>query len=159
MSSSESKDATESSESGKSTDSSYMSFRSAGELRSSGREITPAKILIIDDELINILFLTQALQKLNHASDYETDGEAAINRVAARITSVKMGKSSDYSLVLIDYNMPQMMGTEVAIEIYKLYKEAQLEAPKIYCCTSEEGEDFDRAIRESGMLGSLQKPI
>ena len=67
-------------------------------------------------------------------------------KVSERIKNILLGTGVDYDLILIDYNMPSMMGTEVATQIYKLYREAQLWPPKIYCCTSEEGEDFDRAI-------------
>ena len=56
--------------------------------------------------------------------DYACVGEVALEKVTCRIATAKEGIQTNYKLILIDYNMPQMMGTEVATRIYKLYEEA-----------------------------------
>lgn len=84
----------------------------------------PAKILVIDDELINLMFFNQTLKKLQYECDLASDGEAGLENITKRIELLKNGSEINYSLVLIDYNMPGMLGTEVAAKICKLYAEA-----------------------------------
>ena len=81
-----------------------------------------------------------------------------------RIELVKKGIQngnpvSNYALIIIDYNMPGMLGTEVATRICKLYKDAQITQPKLFCCTSEQGDHFTAAVFAAGMLGILNKPL
>ena len=72
------------------------------------------------------MFFDHLLKKLNQTSDMATDGETGLEKVAQRILLVNQGKAKIYELIIIDYNMPQMPGTEVATRICSLYEEALL---------------------------------
>ena len=66
----------------------------------------------------------------------------------------------NYKIIFIDYNMPHMMGTEVASKINKLCTDAQVELPKIFCCSAEElTSEFKKSVTDAGMKGTLSKPI
>ena len=105
------------------------------------------------------MFFTQTLKTLNTPCDIASDGASGLEQVTKRIELVKKAISPNYRLILIDYNMPNMPGTEVATRICALYKEARIQHPKLFCCTSEEGEKFNQAVLASGMLGTLSKPL
>ena len=72
------------------------------------------------------MFFSQMLRKLNRPCDTANDGHTGLDKVRDRIKIVKDGQGNNYSLILIDYNMPDMLGTEVAIRICKMYKEANI---------------------------------
>ena len=44
-------------------------------------------------------------------------GKQALQLIDQRIEEVKTGKAEMYNLVLLDYSMPEMNGTEVAEQI------------------------------------------
>jgi len=75
------------------------------------------KILIVDDEQINLDFFDIMLSKLGFEIDRAEDGEEALDRI----------KESDPDLIILDNIMPKMSGWEVTRilkeqEEYKKYK-------------------------------------
>ena len=71
----------------------------------------PQKILLVDDEPLNLDLLEQELVELGYAINKADNGRAALDYLAAT--------SAD--LVLLDYQMPGMNGIEVLSEIKKKY--------------------------------------
>ena len=53
-----------------------------------------------------------------------------------------------------------MLGTEVAKRIIKLCTDAQVELPKMFCCSSEEDNlMFRKIVSEAGMQATINKPV
>ena len=66
-----------------------------------------ARILIVDDNGLNIYALEILLKNFGHKSDYATNGKLAIEK----ITEQKHKRCGcQYELVLMDLNMPLMNG-------------------------------------------------
>ena len=72
------------------------------------------------------MFFSQMLNKLNRPCDTANDGHTGLEKVRDRINMLKDGHGKNYNLILIDYNMPDMLGTEVAVRICKMYREANI---------------------------------
>ncbi|MGC4046843.1 MAG: response regulator [Armatimonas sp.] len=72
-----------------------------------------AKILVIDDESNIRMMLRLALEHVGHTVEQAADGFEGLE---------KFGEGADWSLVLLDYRMPGMEGTEVLKEIRKRNK-------------------------------------
>lgn len=82
----------------------------------SERPIEPGRILIVDDQEYNI----QAIKIILHYSlgvntdeiaDKASNGQEAINAIQANLDQ-NMGNKCDYSLILMDCNMPIVDGYE-----------------------------------------------
>ena len=56
------------------------------------RDVLP-KILVVDDELMNINVFQALLQELEYTCDTSLDGDAAIDRVVNRLAQAKEGKA------------------------------------------------------------------
>eukprot|EP00354_Favella_ehrenbergii_P007860 CAMPEP_0170451622 /NCGR_PEP_ID=MMETSP0123-20130129/797_1 /TAXON_ID=182087 /ORGANISM="Favella ehrenbergii, Strain Fehren 1" /LENGTH=74 /DNA_ID=CAMNT_0010713365 /DNA_START=887 /DNA_END=1111 /DNA_ORIENTATION=+ len=68
------------------------------------------KILLIDDEPINIEVIKAMLEMHNYTSDIANSGRQALSLVKERHELFKQNLASMYSLVLLDYSMPDMDG-------------------------------------------------
>lgn len=101
------------------------------------------KILVVDDNKINQKITQKILEKYNFPSHVANDGEEAIIEV----------RKNEYSLVLMDINMPKMNGIEAAIEIRKFN-----DSIPIIALTAVELEEMRIKIRESGMNDIISKP-
>ena len=79
-------------------------------------------------------------------SDVAADGPSGLAMIRSRIEQIKDSEMavSNYKIIFIDYNMPQMLGTEVACKIIHMCTDAQVEQPKMFCCTAE---DESNALR------------
>lgn len=60
------------------------------------------KVLVVDDNNINVLVLTKLLENLGVKSEHTNDG----------LSAVKMAKNKNYQLIFMDIHMPQMDGYE-----------------------------------------------
>ena len=96
------------------------------------------------------------------ACDVASDGLTGINKVFWRIKLVKQSQGAivNFKIIFIDYNLPQMLGTEVASKIIKLCKNHQVELPKMFCCTAEDDSvQLQKSVIEAGIKRTLRKPI
>ena len=80
--------------------------------------------LIIDDELMNVLVISEMLQNLNVQSISAFTGMQAIEIVKDRVNQILQGSNGldklVFKLILLDYSMPEMSGPEVAIAIRRI---------------------------------------
>lgn len=81
-------------------------------IKSNANLISDYKILIVDDNHINVLLLKKNIDLLNIYCDVAYDGKQAINKTL----------STNYNLIILDYNMPELNGIETANEIKKKNK-------------------------------------
>jgi CheY-like chemotaxis protein len=106
----------------------------------------PARILIVDDEPLNVDYLEQELERLGFATETAADGLEALERVAA----------SPPDLVLLDVMMPEMDGIS-ALRILKSDPETRL-IPVVLMTALNSIDDRVRGI-EAGADDFLSKPV
>ena len=77
-----------------------------------------ARILVVDDEPLNV-FVMEKLLKL-HKITYESSnsGLKALRKIKDRIKN----KVPLYQLIFMDYSMPILDGLQTSVKIRKLYK-------------------------------------
>jgi signal transduction histidine kinase/BarA-like signal transduction histidine kinase len=102
------------------------------------------KILLVEDNVINVMVGKQILEKEKLHIDVANNGLNAVNMV----------KENTYDVVLMDIQMPIMDGYTAAIEIRKFNKKI----PILALSASVFMEAKDR-IKESGMNGFIFKPF
>lgn len=64
-----------------------------------------------------------------------------------------------FSLIMLDYSMPEMDGPEFATRVRQLLKNANLEEPFIVCCTAYTEQGFVEEAHRAGMNTFLSKPV
>jgi DNA-binding NarL/FixJ family response regulator len=106
----------------------------------------PARILIVDDEPLNVDYLEQELESLGFVTDTATDGLEALERVGV----------APPDLVLLDVMMPRMDGISV-LRILKDDPETRL-IPVVLMTALNAVEDRVRGI-EAGADDFLSKPV
>ncbi|RZM25767.1 MAG: PAS domain S-box protein, partial [Pedobacter sp.] len=106
------------------------------------------KILVVDDNEINILIARRILSKWNLEIDSASNGHEAINK----ITTV------NYDLVFMDIKMPGIDGFETTIIVRELDGNYYKNLPIIALTASTLHNDFDK-FEASGMNGHLLKPF
>ena len=102
------------------------------------------KVLVVDDNNINILVLTKLLENLGVKSEQTNDG----------ISAVKMAKNKNYQLIFMDIHMPQMDGYEAT----KLIKENNPETLIIGLSADVTTQTINKSLLY-GMQDYLAKPL
>ena len=103
------------------------------------------KILLVEDNKINQIVATKLLQSLGLQVDIAEDGEEAIKTI----------EKGDYTVVLMDIQMPIMDGKEATIQLRKNYTHEQLKIIALTANITEEEVNYYHTI---GMDGHLGKP-
>ncbi len=111
-------------------------------------ELAGKKILIAEDNTVNIFLIKRLCQKWKVDYSIVENGLDALNAV----------KSNDFDLILMDINMPIMDGYESTREIRKL-ADPKKSNIKIIALTATADEDIDKAIIDSGMNDAVLKPF
>src|SRR6185503_19541128 len=107
--------------------------------------------LIVDDNATNRRILEESLRKWGIEPTSASNGLDALRLVEA---AAKEGKP--YRLVLLDMQMPEMDGLEVA---RKLQAYLPLGETSVMMLSSEDQRDNIRRCRESGIVRHLVKPV
>ncbi|OIP45390.1 MAG: two-component system sensor histidine kinase/response regulator [Flavobacteriaceae bacterium CG2_30_31_66] len=102
------------------------------------------KVLLVEDNLINVMVGKQILEKENLIVDVANNGLIAVEKV----------QKNNYDVILMDIQMPVMDGYTASIEIRKFNKEI----PILALSASIFMEVKDK-INESGMNGFIFKPF
>jgi signal transduction histidine kinase/BarA-like signal transduction histidine kinase len=108
------------------------------------RNFAGKKVLLVEDNLINVMVGKQILEKAKLNVEVVHDGFAAVKKV----------KENKYDIVLMDIQMPIMDGYQSTIEIRKFNKTL----PILALSASIFMEVKDK-INESGMNGFIYKPF
>ncbi|MDT0688527.1 response regulator [Salegentibacter sp. F188] len=101
------------------------------------------KILIVDDNRINQVVTSRILEKKKFICEVAGDGEEAIKKL----------RNKNYSLVLMDLNMPGMGGLEATKEIRQFNS-----LVPIVALTAVEVEEMRQKIYNAGMDDIIVKP-
>ena len=104
------------------------------------------RILIADDDPMNVELLTYFLESHDFEVEAATDGNAAIG----------MGTSGNYDLVLLDVHMPSYDG----IEVLHLLRKRFLKHPvKVIALTADLSDTVRGDLQSAGIDGYLAKPV
>lgn len=105
------------------------------------------RVLVADDNAMNRELVAQMLEKLGCVTDFEQDGEAAVERY----------RSGRYDVVLMDCRMPRMDGYEACRRIRAL-ESGERHVPIVAVTANASAQDRDRA-HDAGMDEVLSKPF
>lgn len=105
------------------------------------------KILIAEDNPLNMLVITRMLAALGHVFDTVDNGLDCLERV----------RKENYGLILTDISMPGMDGLQVAKEI-RTGLDGGREIPIIAVTANADVADYER-FEEAGISEVLPKPF
>jgi signal transduction histidine kinase/ActR/RegA family two-component response regulator len=106
------------------------------------------RVLIVEDEKLNILVIKKILAKWGISPDVAMDGQQAIKAV----------KENDYDVILMDINMPVMDGFEAAKQIRHLAVANKAHIP-IIAVTASIGAAMDQIKQNPHIDDCLLKPF
>ncbi|MED5432661.1 MAG: 7TM diverse intracellular signaling domain-containing protein [Pseudomonadota bacterium] len=109
------------------------------------------RLLIVDDNHINLMVAEGLCRKLGFSTEVAESGMEAI--------AVLLSANEPFDMVLMDCEMPEMDGFETSRAILRLQKEKRLPATPIVALTAHAVPDKIQACHEAGMVGHLAKPI
>jgi two-component system, sensor histidine kinase and response regulator len=109
-------------------------------------EFQPARILVVDDQPVNIQIVGTVLGNMGHEIIPAADGPTALKRVALRTPD----------LILLDLLMPDMNGYEVCIQL-KINPDWK-DIPVIFLSAADDKDLIVRALN-SGGLDYITKPF
>jgi len=107
------------------------------------------KILVVEDNMSNQLFMRVLLGKFKVDFEMANDGLEAIEKF----------KSNRYDLILMDINMPNMSGIEATKRILELEAEFNLPHVPIVALTANALSGDKKRFLEAGMDCYLSKPL
>ena len=103
-----------------------------------------ASILIVDDDQDIAINMSDVLNDLGYEADIANDGSSAL----------KLARSKQYDVALLDFKMPDMDGAE----LYARMKKLQPSVVAIMVTAYAESDGVDRAL-SAGTWQVLRKPI
>ena len=109
--------------------------------------IKSSRILVVDDEPINLMVLTELLK---------TDGYKDITSLTNALDAVKSYQQDHFDLILLDILMPEMDGFEVMHQFSETYK--QQHPPVMVFTSLSDNKTRNRALKE-GARDFLVKPF
>lgn len=126
----------------------YVDTNESKELNVQKKTLKGLRILIVDDNKINVLLVKQFFKLWNIESDKAENGLIAVEKV----------RQKDYDLVLMDLQMPVMDGYEATRAIRKL-KGNKYQALPIIALTASAVGDVKAEVLKSGMNDYISKPF
>lgn len=109
------------------------------------------KILLVEDNEINMEIESDILHDLGFSVDTAEDGSIAVDKM-------KKAAPGDYDLILMDIQMPVMNGWEATREIRNLSNRAIADIPIIALSANALESDIRMSVK-SGMNAHMAKPI
>ena len=107
------------------------------------------KVLLVEDNEANQMFMKVVLKKLHLEFDIAYDG----------IEALEAFKQNKYDIILMDENMPNMNGIEATKHILEFEKENNLEHTPIVALTANSLKGDREKFLEVGMDEYLTKPV
>lgn len=112
--------------------------------RGRNESMTARRVLIIDDELIVCMSCKRALEKKGYEVDSAQNGAEGL----------EMARRADYDIIFTDLKMPNMEGTEVALNLRSIAPRAKIVVMTGFCT-----EENYIAITSMGVAGYMEKPF
>ena len=111
-------------------------------------ELNELKLLLAEDNAMNILFMRKLLSNWNINTAIAENGQEVIDRL----------NEDDYDVILMDLHMPVMNGLEATKKIRKL-KDLRKSRIHIIALTASVSAEAEALIKECGMNDYLIKPF
>lgn len=108
-------------------------------------DLTGKKILIVDDNLVNIKLTSRLLEGYKATIDTAKSGNECIEKV----------KTTKYDLIFLDHMMPEMDG----IATLNILKSSKYSIPPVIALTANSYSGIKEKYLEEGFNGYLAKPI
>ncbi len=112
--------------------------------------LDPMDVLIVDDDEVLLETAADTLESLGVTADRARSGPEAIGMVAHRHETGR-----DYSLVILDWKMPELDGIET---IRRIRAEADPNIP-LLLISAYDGSDVEETAKEAGANGFVSKPL
>ena len=109
------------------------------ELNNLSKDEFNSKVLIIDDEPMNITVLKSLLENENVESESMGSGVKALEHLGDLIFT----RQPLYKVILIDFCMPGLDGPQTAIHIRELCQDAGRQVPYMACCSAYTESTFE----------------
>ena len=113
--------------------------------------LTGKKILVVDDNEINLEIETEILQDLGFETDTAMDGNFAVDKMA-------VAKPDEYALIIMDVQMPTMDG-RTATKLIRELPDKSVAAVPIVALSANAFESDKKLSMEYGMDAHLTKPV
>ena len=110
-------------------------------------DTSKGKVLVIDDDKTNQFIFEKMLSQIGYRSSIAGSGESALREVT----------NSKFDLILLDYNLPDYKGSDLARQIRSSLHGRNSDIPILGVTASQRKEDIDDCI-SSGMDAILEKP-
>lgn len=108
------------------------------------------KILVVDDEELNRIFLIDLLKMHNISATEAINGQDAVS---------KWAKSTKFSAILMDIQMPILNGYEATKEIRDIEKEKGLNHVPIIAITAFRSNEARQECFAAGIDAFVAKPV
>jgi len=108
-----------------------------------------ARLLVVDDNSINLELLLKLLSSAGALVDHVSNGKDALERIWAA--------GAEYDLILTDLNMPGIDGYALVCRLLIAEREPLL--PRIAALTGEPTEECKAACDALGIVAILEKPV
>lgn len=106
------------------------------------------RVLVVEDNMMNIMVIRQFLQKWGVVTEIALNGREGVNRL----------QESNFDAILMDIHMPEMDGIEATKIIRKMTDERKRNVP-IIALTAENEMQFRQRVYEVGMNDYIFKPF
>lgn len=113
-----------------------------------------ARVLLAEDNPINALLATKALERLGATVVLARDGTEALARLGEAET-----RRNPFDLALLDIRMPGLDGLETARRIRGLQASGALRPLRLVALTANVGREDESAARAAGFDGFMAKPL
>ena len=113
-------------------------------------KLEPMDVLIVDDDEVLLETAVDTLESLGVKADRAGSGLEAIGMIAHRHETGR-----DYSIVILDWKMPDLDGVET---IRRIRSEVDQSTP-IILISAYEWSDIEEKAKEAGVNGFLMKPL
>jgi len=116
-----------------------------------GSDKRELKVLIVDDDAVNLLVLNSFLKQFGLQTESAINGKEALNKI--------MRNPGGFGMVLMDCQMPVMDGFEATKALIRKMSKNQLPMIPIIGCTAFNGQDKLSECLRCGMKEVLSKPV
>ena len=123
----------------------------AQQIVSPSMQLSALKVLIADDISMSREAITEALSMANIHADKATGGKEAVTRVREAVTS-----NHPYDVLILDWNMPDIDGLEVAAIINQEFPNKQ---PKVIMLYAFESPHMREQANQLGIHTFIKKPF
>ena len=115
-------------------------------------EIDPhaLSVLVVDDNPIEAEHARMVLEEVGIRAESCSSGQEALHKMEIQHT-----RQQPYSMVLMDWNMPDMNGMKTSAEILRQYERETI----IVAMTAYNWEDIREDAQKVGVMNFLEKPL